>query len=207
MLTKQQVRILGIFKADIFARLTFKQIKERSRQKSNNIVQIALKEFRKQDILEIQRVGDIATYFLNLKNNLTKSYLNLINDLEVQNNKKLPKKILSDIQNRIFRNTEFFILLVFGGYAKNKATEKSDLDIAIIVESEQSKKEVTPFLETIKRREVINIDYHVFTRSEFLEMLESHEENLGKEIYRKNIIYYGAIQYYNLIAKEHGPIS
>ncbi len=206
MLTKQQVHILGIFNADIFARLTFKQIKERSRQKSNNIVQIALKEFKKQNILEVQRVGDISTYSLK-NNNLTKSYLNLINELEVQNNKKLPKKILSDIQNRIFRNTEFFILLVFGGYAKNKATEKSDLDVAIIVESEQSKKEVTPFLETIKRREVINLDYHVFTRSEFLEMLESPEENLGKEIYRKNIIYYGAIQYYNLIAKEHGPIS
>ncbi len=206
MLTKQQVHILGIFNADIFAKLTFKQIKERSRQKSNNIVQIALKEFKKQNILEVQRVGDISTYSLK-NNNLTKSYLNLINELEVQNNKKLPKKILSDIQNRIFRNTEFFILLVFGGYAKNKATEKSDLDVAIIVESEQSKKEVTPFLETIKRREVINLDYHVFTRSEFLEMLESPEENLGKEIYRKNIIYYGAIQYYNLIAKEHGPIS
>ena len=203
MLTKQQVRILGVFRVGLFDRLTFRQVKERSGQKSNNSVQIALKAFQKEGILGVQRVGNIATYALNLNSNLAKSYMALINDLEMQDGKKLPKRILGDIQNRIFRSTEFFILLVFGSYAKNKVTEKSDLDIALIVESEQSKKEVAPFLETIKRREVMNIDYHVFTRNEFLEMLGSPEENLGKEIYRNSIVCYGTALYYGLIAKKH----
>ena len=50
---------------------------------------------------------------------------------------------------------------------KNKATEKSDLDMAVIVETEQTKKEITPLLETVKRREIKPIDYHIFTRKEF----------------------------------------
>jgi len=49
MITKEQLKILKVYYGNIFAELTFKQIKEKSGQKSNNIVQIALKEFIKQD--------------------------------------------------------------------------------------------------------------------------------------------------------------
>ena len=198
MLTKQQFSIFGVFKRDLFASLTFKQIKEESKQKSNNIVQIALKEFKKQDLLKTEVTGDVTTYFLNLNNNLTLSYLNLINNLEIEK-RKFPKEIPSEVQKKISKQTDFFILIIFGSYAKNKATEKSDLDIAVIVESEQTKKEIIPLLETVKRREIKPIDYHVFTRNEFLEMLKAEYENVGKQIYKNNLIYYGFIEYCNLI--------
>ena len=198
MLTKQQLTIFGIFKRDLFASLTFKQIKEESKQRSNNIVQIAIKKFKEQDLVRTEITGDVTTYSLNHNNNLTFSYLNLINDLEMRR-RRFPKEILSEIQRRISKQSNFFILIVFGSYAKNKATEKSDLDIAIIVESEKTKKEITPLLETVKRREIKPIDYHVFTMSEFLEMLKTESENVGKQIYKNNITYYGFIEYCNLI--------
>jgi predicted nucleotidyltransferase len=198
MLTKQQLTILGVFRKDIFVRLTFKQIKEESKQKSNNIVQLALKEFKKHDLVKTEVTGDVTTYSLNINNNLTLSYLNLINDIEIKK-RKVPKEILSEIQRKISKQTNFFILILFGSYAKNKATEKSDLDIAVIVESEQTKKEITPLLETVKRREIKPIDYHVFTRNELLEMLKAESENVGKQIYKNNIIYYGFIEYCQLI--------
>ena len=198
MLTKEQLNILSVFKKDIFASLTFKQIKQQSRQKSNNIVQIALKEFQKQNLTEAKVTGDVTTYSLNLNNNLTLSYLNLINEIEVGKS-EVPKNILEGIKNRIFKHTEFFILIVFGSYAKGKATQKSDLDIALIVGLEQTKKEIAPYLETIKRREIIPIDYHMFTRIEFLEMLKAEVENIGKQIFKSSIVYYGYIAYCNLI--------
>ncbi|MEK6983486.1 MAG: nucleotidyltransferase domain-containing protein [Nanoarchaeota archaeon] len=198
MLTKEQLNIVSVFKKDIFASLTFKQIKQQSRQKSNNIVQIALKEFQKQDIVKTKETGDVTAYTLNLDNNLTLSYLNLINESEISKS-KVPRKILDDIKNRFFKHTEFFILIVFGSYSKNKVTRKSDLDIAIIVETETTKKEITPYLETIKRREVITIDYHIFTRTEFLEMLKADFENVGKQIFKSNIVYYGYTLYCYLI--------
>lgn len=198
MLTKGQLNLLSVLKKDIFASLTFKQIKQQSRQKSNNIIQIALKEFQKQDLVKTKETGDVTTYSLSLNNNLTLSYLNLINESEI-NKSKIPKNILEDIKNRVFKHTEFFILIVFGSYAKSEATKKSDLDIAVIVESEQTKKEFAPFLETIKRREIIPIDYHIFTRIEFLDMLKADFENVGKQIFKSNIVYYGYITYCNLI--------
>lgn len=197
MLTKQQLTILGVFQKDLFASLTFKQIKEESKQKSNNIVQIAIKNFKEQNLVKTEVTGNVTTYSLNLNNNLTLSYLNLINNLEIQK-RKFPKEILSEIQKRISKQTNFFILIIFGSYAKNKATEKSDLDLAVIVESEQTKKEITPLLETVKRREIKPIDYHVFTRNEFLEMLRAESENVGKQIYKNNLIYDGFIGYCHL---------
>jgi hypothetical protein len=77
------------------------------------------------------------------------------------------------------------------------------LDIAVIVDNEETKKEITPFIETIKRRELIKIDYYIFTEKEFLEMLTNEEQNVGKEIYRGSLIYYGLIQYYRLVKRTH----
>ncbi len=199
MLTKEQLKIFGAFRKDIFAHLTFKQIKEYCAQKSNNVVQVALKQFQEENLVNAQKTGDVNTYFLNMDNNLTLSYLSLINELEIYDNRKLPKKVLKEIQKRVSRHSEFFVLIVFGSYAKNKATRKSDLDVAVIVDCEQSKKDVAPHIETIKRREIIKIDYHVFTRKEFAEMLTMDDENVGKEIYRSNVVYYGLMEYYNMI--------
>jgi len=198
MLTKEQLNILSVFKKDLFSSLTFRQIRQQSRQKSNNMVQIAVKEFQKQGIVKTKETGDVTTYYLNLNNNLTLSYFNLMNESEIIKS-KIPQILLDDIKNRLFKHTEFFILIVFGSYAKNEATKKSDLDIALIVESEQTKKEIIPFLETIKRREVIPIDYHIFTRNEFLEMLRADSENVGKQIFKNNMVYYGYLPYCNLV--------
>jgi len=201
MLTKKQITIFSVFKKDIFAKLMFKDIKGYGKQKSNSIVQNALKKFKDEELIVSENTGDITTYSLNISNSLALSYISLINHIEVHKNKKLPKKSMESIKNRLSKHTCFFILLVFGSYAENKATKGSDLDIAAIVNNEKSRKEVIPYIETIKRRETIKIDYHIFTEKEFLEMLAIDEENVGKEIYRKNMIYYGAMEYYNLIGK------
>jgi len=208
MLTKNQVKILKVFKEDIFKEITFKEIKQKSKQKSNNIPLIALREFKELNLVKSKKTADVTAYTLNLSNNLTLAYLNLINELDVLNNKTIPKKIMQELQDRISKHTDFFTLLIFGSYAKGTATKKSDLDIAVIVESEESKKEITPFIETIKRRELIKIDYYIFTEKEFLEMLTNEEQNVGKEIYRANFIYYGLIEYYRLVRriKNEQPI-
>ncbi len=201
MLTKNQIKILKVFKENIFKELTFKDIKQKSKQKSNNIPLIALNEFKKLNLIISKKTADVTTYSLNLNNNLTFSYLNLINEIDILNNKIIPKKIIQELQDRISKYSDFFTLIIFGSYAKGTATKKSDLDIAFIVDNEETRKEISPFIETIKRRELIKIDYYVFTEKEFLEMLTNEEQNVGKEIYRTSLIYYGLIEYYRLLKR------
>jgi predicted nucleotidyltransferase len=202
MLTEEQMNILSVFLREPFKGLTFRQVKAMSRQKSNNVTQIALKRFEMEGIVKVERTGNVKSYRLDMGSNLCLAYVNLIGEIELR--KKLPKQILGileEIQNKVSRQTEFFILLVFGSYASGEATSRSDLDVAVIVEAEETRKDVTPILETVKRRSAIGIDYHVFTRKEFLEMLQAEQENLGKQIYRKSVIIRGRIEYYGMIKR------
>ncbi|MBU0471033.1 MAG: nucleotidyltransferase domain-containing protein [Nanoarchaeota archaeon] len=198
MLTKKQIEILSVFQGNLFAEYTFKQFKEKSKQKSNNIIHLALEEFKKQCIINSKKTGNVNTYMINLENSLTLAYLNIINTKK-NCEAIIPHNIIKEIKKKINKKTVFFILTVFGSFAKGKPTEKSDLDIAVIVDSDTTRKEIIPIIETIKRREIQNIDYHIITQDEFKEMLNVDYENLGKQIYKSNIIYYGFIQYVNLI--------
>ncbi len=200
MLTKEQFNIFGVFSPDIFKELTFSEIKKMSRQNSNNTVQIAIDKFKKENLVKAKKTGDVTAYSLNLDNNQSLLNLALINEVNLQKS-AIPLEILHELQKNIMRKTEFFILLAFGSFVLGKATKRSDLDIAVIVESERTKKEVIPYAETVKRRSIVKIDYHVFTRNEFLKMLSANYENVGKQIYKNHIVYYGFIEYCNLIRR------
>src|SRR4030042_1800524 len=108
MLTQEQINILSVFAREPFKGLTFKQVKALSRQKSNNVTQIALKSFQKEGIVKVERTGNVREYFLDMDSGLAHSYLNLIGEIELQR-RKLPKEA-REIQDRISMRTEFFIL-------------------------------------------------------------------------------------------------
>jgi len=199
MLTKEMLNTYNVFREDVFKPLTFKEIKRLAKKRSQNAMVLALDEFRRLGIVKTRKTGNVATYAANMDSSLALGYLEVLNGLEWHKEKKIPKRILQDIQERVFKYSEYFTLGVFGSHAVHEATPKSDLDIVLIVDSPQAKKEVIPYLETIKRREITPLDYHVFTRQEFLEMLIDDEENLGKQIYAKSKIYYGLIPYYHLV--------
>lgn len=202
MLTKIQLKILGAFRKDIFEKLDFKKIKDLSGQKSNSVIQAALAAFKGMNLVTPEKAGKSIFFSLNFHNILTLSYLSILSDIELRSNRMLPFGVLQTIQNGIQEYTPFFVLFVFGSYAKKRPRRESDLDIAVIVETDATRKEIVPSLETVKRRELLEIDYHIFTMGEFLEMLFDKQENLGKQIYRGSMIYYGAQQYYALLSEN-----
>lgn len=94
----------------------------------------------------------------------------------------------------------FFILLVFGSYAKNKATKKSDLDLLAIV----PKKEDIPFLETSINKTYTKVKKQIIVIEEkdFLEMVKnSRQFNVGNEAVENHLILCGFEQYYSLLEK------
>jgi predicted nucleotidyltransferase len=199
-LTQDQLRILATFRKQPFGRLLFKDIKKLSKTRSNNMVQKVLVKFKQLQLVTQETVGDVTAYHLNLSNDITLLYLALIDDQEIRKNEAL-FRVLRMSAEHMDKYTEFYIMLVFGSYAKGMATEKSDVDVAVIVETEEAKGNVKPALNTARRKSLPPVDFQVFSRTEFLEMLTIDEENVGKEIVRDNFIYYGAAAYYKLLRK------
>ena len=199
-LTQDQLRILATFRKQPFGRLLFKDIQRLSNTRSNNMIQKALTKFKQLQLITQENVGDVTAYQLNFANDITLIYLALIDQQEIRKNEAV-FRVLQMTAQHVNKHTEFYIMLIFGSYAKGTATEQSDIDVAVIVETEEAKGNVKPALNTARRKALPPADFQAFSRSEFLEMLTNGEENVGKEIVRNSFIYYGAEAYYKILSK------
>mgnify|MGYP001603464581 CR=1 FL=1 len=91
----------------------------------------------------------------------------------------------------------FFILLVFGSYAKQKVTAKSDIDLLAIVPSKQE----IPLLEqTLGHYTPVKKNIVIVDTQNFLNMIKNPKAfNIGNEARKHHIILYGAESYYQLL--------
>jgi len=105
------------------------------------------------------------------------------------------KDIIKNHQN------PFFILLIFGSYAKNKQNEKSDIDLLAIVKDKQeirALREVILGEYTKVKKSLIAVDVE-----DFKEMVSNPEKfNVGNEALRNHILLYGIESYYNLLKNQ-----
>lgn len=108
--------------------------------------------------------------------------------LKHKNIHQLYKEILSKI------NTTFFIMLIFGSYAKNKQTKTSDIDIIFISNDKDFEQKLSDILSLIP----LKIHNLVFTEEEFIRMKDAKKPNVVKEAIEHNVILYGIETYYRL---------
>lgn len=92
----------------------------------------------------------------------------------------------------------FYILLVFGSYAKKTYTKHSDLDLMFIVPDraeDSMEKEIQNITSTLP----LNLHVHIFKETDFKAMKNSKEITVGSEAMRHNIILHGIESYYGLL--------
>ena len=131
--------------------------------------------------------------------------LNLMPNQEIYNveNKRTEEFLFKHTKLKLVKNYieelnyPFMIVLIFGSYAKNKETESSDIDICIISDNKEKIKELRNKLDLLS----LKLEIHDFTTKEFISMIEKNQNNLGREIIKNNLIFYGIENYYNLISK------
>lgn len=159
----------------------------------------ALKLLAKNHLLNQKRKGNINLYSLNLSNPLLIHTLQFLEAISIYDFPHLD--IISETTSKIPLST--YCLLVFGSYAENKYTKKSDLDICFLIENNIIEKKIKPYFNDIKLAGNINIDEHYVTFSDFIKMLLMDEENLGKQIFRNHKIFFSPDIYYKLIKEAY----
>jgi len=198
MLTENQLKIFEPLTKNILKEYSIKEIKESSREKSNNAMALALKRFKEENIVTERKVGKSLLYTLNIDNDLAFYYLAILNNKKILNPvKRAVKRIKEDVEKK----TSFYSLVIFGSYATGKQTKESDLDIAVFIENENKRKEIESALKSSELKTPLNIHGHVISKDEFLEMLKTDEENLGKQIARKHLSIYNSSIFYSLLKK------
>lgn len=106
------------------------------------------------------------------------------------------KVMLNDLKKAL--KSRCYVLLAFGSYAKKTHTKNSDIDLMLIVpdgKEESSEKETN----RITRSLPLPIHLLVFSETQFSEMINAKESNVGKEALKNNIILYGIEMYYEMM--------
>jgi predicted nucleotidyltransferase len=195
MLTPKQTKIFEAFLNKPYAELTYRKIKEHSKEKSNSAVQKAITKFQTEGLVKKKEVGNIILYSADLTNTNTLSYFDILTKERLP---PLAKNTIKIIKEELI-NTTFTSIALFGSYAEGKQKEKSDLDIAIFVNSQEDKKRCELSMKTAELKSILKIDAHIITKEEMLQMLKDKHENLGKQIAHKHLMIQNPTIFYSII--------
>jgi len=194
----KEYTILEPFTRRAWEKLTFRQVKEMSGNKSHNYVHGRLKKFVKEGILYEEKAGNVMLYAVNRSVNALNS-VGYVAEYKANMVKHLPH---IDIQRVIEKlKITYYTFLVAGSYAKQKQTAKSDVDIIIICDDNQKPMAIMAEIKMECELSIPEFHPYIFRESEFFKMLINKEENYGKEAARNSLIITGAKQYYGLLLK------
>ena len=201
MLTEKELRIIELYRKNIFASYTIREIMKKINTKSYNWIHNAVKKLKIENILKCEEKGKRILCSINLEEQKTLIYLSLIEETN-----PLIKKIPNLKKITEFMPLDFHILLISGSYADGSFTEKSDIDVVVIINKKEDRKFLLNKLSNEGDLMIPKLHPYVFTREEFLEMLTNKEENYGKETAKKHIIIAGAELFYTILreAIENG---
>jgi len=203
MLTKKEAEVIEIFRQDILSEYTIRNLMKKLGKASYPWVHKTIQKLAKLSLINIKTSGKNKICSANLNNLTLLKYLSILEE-EYAASMNLPINNIYELLNLI--PLAYYSFLVTGSYAAGKAAKKSDLDIVVLVEDGVGTKSI--LIRLVNKGELMMPSVHpyVFTRSEFLEMLLSEEENYGKLIFRKRLILFGAENYYLIIkeAIKHG---
>lgn len=199
MISQEKLKILEVWSKRMFDELSIAEVMKLSKKKTKPWVFITLKLFVKYNLLISKRKGNTDIYSLNLHNPLV---FQLLHYLEVQGllNFSQLTLIKDIISTTPLKN---YCLLVFGSFAEGKQRETSDIDVCFLINSADEEKIIKPYVSEIKLIYSLEVDDHYILFEDFIKMLLRKEENLAKQIFKKNKIFFNPDIYYQLILEAY----
>ena len=94
--------------------------------------------------------------------------------------------------------SRFYVLLLFGSYAKGTATKHSDIDLLFVVPKAfevEFEKEINTLVKTLP----LPFHIHVFSDNDFKAMNKSKEVTVGSQAIQHNVVLHGIETYYELL--------
>ena len=145
----------------------------------------------KEGLIKITRNGNSNICQFNYKYDSK-----LVKIEELRKQEIFKNKDIKLVYNRIKEvKSPFYCLILFGSYANKTNQKGSDIDLCLITDNPKISKEVQSILS------ITPIDIHLqdFSSEHFIQMLKSKEFNVGNEIVKNNIIFYGLESFYEMV--------
>ena len=148
---------------------------------------ISIKKIGKSNLCQLKFDNPDELAFASMEN--TKRFLSLHPSIN-----NLTHQLKENLAN------ELYILLLFGSFAKGKATKNSDIDLFFII---KNKKNLEPFrkkVNSIIDKLSYKIEFEVSTIDWFYEML-GDKTTVGREIFKTNLVLHNPEAYFHLVKR------
>lgn len=183
---KKEAEILYWFAKEPWKKYTFTELRKASGKKSRSYMASVLDRFDKNRILKREPFGHLQVYSLNMDSTKARTFAGFALEFYGWNKKHIPYEDLQRIIDRI--PNQDYVFIITGSYAKGKQTEKSDIDVVVLIDDNAEAKRVYAELSYYCELNIPQIHLYVFRHKEFIEMLCNKDENYGKEIAKNNLI-------------------
>ena len=192
-----ELRILSLYTSDYSTKL---HVRESSRilKTNHRTISLALQKLEKNRIMDSTVIGKSRQYHLNLKNVITKEFIKTAESyksINFLNKNFLIKKLMDELSN-IVKTTPVFL---FGSYAKGTETKESDIDIAIIKDSDELN--ITKLMKDFAQRHNKNIQIQKFDKEQFESGIKKN--HLIIEIVKNHIILNNNEQFIDILWRHY----
>jgi predicted transcriptional regulator len=149
-----------------------------------------IKRLEEEEIISIKSFGKASQVTLSQKPHP------LLFQAEHERRQSLSKdlKMIEEYFSRNL-NTKFYVLLLFGSFAKKTHNKNSDIDLLFVIPNNASEEEIYRVVGMLPFKLHLNI----FSEKEFLAMKNSKIPTVGSEAIKNNVIMHGIETYYELL--------
>jgi len=197
-INKNEVKIVELFRKELFLKASIRELMKKINSKSYQRVYEAVERLMEKKILLAKKIGNTKLISLNFSHET----ILLLSFFDEKEGNRIPNYLrILDI-----KEISDYLILVTGSYVSGKFNKKSDLDLVVIVPDKEDIVAIQKLIENKTLLFVPSVHLYVFRKKDFMEMLKNKEQNYGKEIVKNKIILKNAQIFYELIkeAVENG---
>lgn len=196
-------KILQLYSTDPKAEFTIRQISQELDIAYGHVYE-RINKFIQQGFFIVKKVGKANICTLNIRNTALSTKMADVSASECKDflsKDSITAKFLNEFIDKVEKKTNFstYSIVLFGSFAKGTNHLKSDIDILILV---SNKKEFDDIIHqecgSLEMQYGKNINPVIVTPQMYLKMMQSPEENIGKQVLKNKTILSGGEKYWQL---------
>jgi len=197
-LSDTEIEILKLLTSDLTRDFTILKIAELT-GKAKRLTYAAAKKLAKERTIIIQEKANLKLCKLNLRNAQIIAFIESLRWREFSRRHPDIGLLVSTLISK--SDLPYLTVAVFGSYAKETATEKSDLDMLVVIPDRIFANAVEAAIESAKVLSNVPLHDVIVTYAEFVDMLKEMRITVAREVLEARYVAYGAEPFYTLIGR------
>ena len=201
IMEKLEIAIMELFVADPRKRYSIRDI-SKTIGKQYAPVHTAVQRLIKKMALKKQRIGHTDYCSIDLHGDASIfCFAEAWRAKQFIRKNKAAGMIIEESMEKL--KAHFYVLVLFGSYAKGKQTEKSDIDLLLIADNNSRAEELERTLKGVSRLSKKTLHVTSINFKDFIDMAPDKETNVVNQAIGNHIIFSGYEEYYKMLGAEN----